>query len=92
MANLAKGSAIVTVIKDDVLTTIELDGLTPAEELVINVIINEGRRREREEIIESLMTLYNIDCCCDSASFGDHYLSHVQPDNLIDLIKSRKIG
>ena len=82
----------MTATKDDILTTIELDGLSPAEELVINILINEGRRREREEIIESLMTLYNIDCCCDSASFGDHYLSHVQPDNLIDLIKSRKIN
>ena len=76
---------------DEELTTIELEIENETQELIINVIMNEGRRREREEIIESLMTLYNIDCCCDSASFGDHYLAHVQPDNLIDLIKSRKI-
>lgn len=82
----------MSAIEDELLTTIELDNLTPAEELVINVILNEGRRREREEIIEQLMSLYDITCCCDTAAFGTHYLAHNQPDNIIDLIKRRKIG
>lgn len=47
----------------------------------------QGREDMAEEIITKLMTLYNITCCCDSATFGDHYLSHKQPDNLIDMIR-----
>jgi len=79
--------------KEDILTTIELDDLSPAEELVINIFINEGRRREREEIIETLIKeLGDVSCCCDTATFGAHYLAHIQPDNIIDLIKKRKIG
>lgn len=78
--------------EEEALTTIELDNLSPAEELVINVIINEGRRREREEIIATLIEeLNNVSCCCDTATFGTHYLAHNQPDNIIDLIKRRKI-
>lgn len=77
---------------DEELTTIELDNLTELDQLIINMFINEGRRREREEIIADLMKMYHVDCCCDTAYFGDHYLSHKQPDNIIDLIKKRKIG
>ena len=66
---------------------IELDDLTDDEAMIINIFIREGMLREQERIIAKLKTLYNIDCCCDSASFGDHYLSHQQPDNLIDFIK-----
>ena len=73
------------------LTTLELD-LTDEAELVANMFINEGRRREREEIIEYLMSTYDHGCCCDSASFGEHYLSERQPDSIIKMIKSRKIG
>lgn len=83
----------MSAIEDDVLTTIELDNLTAAEELVIDILINEGRRREREEIIAELIReLSDVSCCCDTASFGTHYLAHNQPDNIIDLIKRRKIG
>lgn len=57
----------------------------------VDAYIAEGRRREREEIIQALMGMYNVDCCCDTASFGDHYLAHKQYDNLIDLINKRKI-
>jgi hypothetical protein len=80
---------LVSSFNDDVLTTIELDNLSPSEELVINIIINEGRRREREEIIAELMKHYNESCCCDTAVFGEHYLSHRQPDNFIDMIRNR---
>ena len=73
------------------LTTIELEDLTPDQELIINIIINEGRRREREEIIASLKSRWNESCCCDEASFGDHYLAEQQPDNLIKLINEREI-
>ena len=66
---------------------IELDDLTDDETMIINIFINEGRIREQERIIAKLQTLYGITCCCDSATFGDHYLSHKQPDNLIDFIK-----
>lgn len=59
---------------------------------IINLIINEGRRREREEIIAALMGKYDESCCCDTARFGEHYLAHKQPDNLINLINQRKIG
>lgn len=76
---------------DKELVTMELD-LNDKEMFIANLFISEGRRREREEIIEQLMSLYNITCCCDSAPFGEHYLSHRQSDNIIDLIKSRKIG
>ena len=67
---------------------LELDDLTSDEAMIINIFINEGRLREQERIIAKLQTLYNITCCCDSATFGDHYLSHKQPDNLIDFIKA----
>jgi hypothetical protein len=76
---------------DEGLTTIELD-LDEEAQLIANILINEGRRREREEIVEALMRLDEAGCCCDSATFGDHYLSDKQPDNLISLINSRKIG
>lgn len=72
------------------LVTMELD-LDEDAMLIANIIINEGRRREREEIIAALMTKYDESCCCDSSSFGEHYLAHRQPDNLIDLINSREI-
>lgn len=67
--------------------TLELDNITEREAFIIDVFIREGRLREQERIIAKLNTLYNITCCCDSATFGDHYLSHKQPDNLIDFIK-----
>ena len=69
----------------------ELD-LNDKEMFIANLFISEGRRREREEIIAALMELYDIDCCCDSSSFGEHYLSDRQPDNLIKMINQRKIG
>ena len=48
----------------------------------------QGREDMREEIIHLLMKeMYNIDCCCDSASFGDHYLSNMQYDNIPDFIR-----
>jgi hypothetical protein len=72
------------------LTTLDLD-LGDDATFVANLFINEGRRREREEIVELLMTKYNELCCCDSASFGSHYLADCQPDNLIKLISERKI-
>ena len=77
---------------DEELTTIEVEPEDDLQLLVMNIFINEGRRREREEIIEYLMSLYDHGCCCDSASFGDHYLSERQPDSIIKMIKSRKIG
>ena len=66
---------------------IELEDLTDSETLIINIFINEGRLREQERIIAKLQTLYPVSCCCDTAQFGEHYLSHRQPDNLIDFIK-----
>lgn len=72
------------------LTTIDLD-LDEEAMLIATIIMNEGRRREREEIVAALMTKYDESCCCDSSSFGEHYLAHRQPDNLIDLINSREI-
>lgn len=66
--------------------TIELD-LSEDEAKIFNIILNEGRLQEQERIIALINTLYDITCCCDSDSFGNHYLSHKQPDNLIDLIK-----
>ena len=68
--------------------TLELDNITEREAFIIDIFIREGRLREQERIIAKLNTLYNITCCCDSATFGDHYLSHKQPDNLIDFIKA----
>lgn len=56
--------------------------------LLASIFIREGRMRERERIVQLLMTRYEDGCCCDSAAFGDHYLSHKQPDNLIDMILS----
>lgn len=47
----------------------------------------QGREDREAEIIAKLMTLYDISCCCDTSSFGNHYLSCKQPDNLIDFIK-----
>ena len=47
----------------------------------------QGREDREQEIIAKLMTLYDTTCCCDSATFGSHYLTHKQPDNLIDFIK-----
>lgn len=67
--------------------TLELDNLTEREMFIIDIFIREGRLREQERIIAKLNTLYDITCCCDTASFGAHYLSHKQPDNLIDFIK-----
>jgi hypothetical protein len=72
------------------LTTIELD-LDEEAQLIANILISEGRRREREEVIELLMSKYEELCCCDSASFGSHYLADCQPDNLIKLINQREI-
>ncbi len=74
-------------VMDTKYEVIELDDLSDDEAMIINIFINEGRLREQERIIAKLKTLYNIDCCCDSAKFGDHYLSHQQPDNIIDFIK-----
>ena len=76
---------------DKELVTMELD-LNDKEMFIANLFISEGRRREREEIIAALMSLENVTCCCDSSTFGNHYLSHKQSDNLIDLINQRKIG
>lgn len=76
---------------DEELVTMELD-LDDNSMFIINLIINEGRRREREEIIAALMGKYDESCCCDTARFGEHYLAHKQPDNLINLINSRKIS
>ncbi len=73
---------------DEELTVVELDA-TPEQAMIINIVINEGRRREREEIIAELMKHYNESCCCDTAVFGEHYLSHRQPDNFIDMIRNR---
>lgn len=44
----------------------------------------------KARIIEELMKRYDEACCCDSAAFGDHYLTHHQPDNIIDMIKGVK--
>lgn len=74
------------------LVTIDIEPKDELERLVINVLINEGRRREREEIISELMSLYDLDCCCDSDTFGSHYLSERQPDNLIKTISQRVIS
>jgi hypothetical protein len=77
---------------EEELTVLELD-LPEDVQLVANMFINEGRRREREDIIEMLIAeLYSATCCCDTSTFGDHYLSPKQADNIIDLIKKRKIG
>jgi hypothetical protein len=67
--------------------TLELDNLTDREMFIIDIFIREGRLREQERIIAKLNTLYDIACCCDTATFGNHYLSCKQPDNLIDFIK-----
>lgn len=75
-------------MEEEELVSLELD-LNEEATFIANLFIDEGRRREREEIIEALMTLKNVSCCCDTATFGDHYLSHWQSDNLIDLIKTR---
>ena len=67
---------------------LEFSDMTDDQVMIFNLIIREGMIREQERIIAKLNTLYNITCCCDSATFGDHYLSHKQPDNLIDFIKA----
>ena len=77
---------------DKDLVTLEIEPEDEIQELVINLFINEGRRREREEIISALMTRYDEGCCCDTSTFGDHYLADRQPDNLIKLINEREIG
>lgn len=77
-------------MRDEELVTMDLE-LDEFQEMIANIFINEGRRREREEVIEILMSRYDESCCCDSARFGDHYLSHRQPDNFIDAINSRPI-
>ena len=74
------------------LTTIEVEPQDDFQALVMNIFINEGRRREREEIIATLMEMYEVGCCCDSSSFGEHYLSEKQPDSIIKMINHRKIG
>ena len=66
-----------------------------AKESVIVTVTNSeylrGRQEREDEIINLLINkLYHIDCCCDSAYFGDHYLSHKQPDNIIDLIRKNR--
>jgi hypothetical protein len=67
-------------------TTLELD-LTEDQKIIFDIIIKEGMLQEQERIIKLLNNLYNVTCCCDSASFGEHYLAHKQPDNLIDMIR-----
>lgn len=67
--------------------TVELDNLTERETFIIDIFIREGMLREQERIIAKLNTLNDTTCCCDTATFGAHYLSHKQPDNLIDFIK-----
>ena len=66
---------------------LELEDMTDDQVMIFNLIIREGMLREQERIIAKLNTLYDITCCCDTSSFGNHYLSHQQPDNLIDFIK-----
>jgi hypothetical protein len=49
--------------------------------------LHKAQQEKVEEIVKLLKReMYDISCCCDTASFGDHYLSHMQPDNLINLI------
>ena len=74
-------------VMDNEYVTLELDNITEREAFIIDIFIREGRLREQERIIAKLNTLYDTTCCCDSATFGSHYLSHKQPDNLIDFIK-----
>ena len=76
----------VTAIQTEYVT-LDLDNLTEREAFIIEIFIREGSLREQERIIAKLNTLYDITCCCDTATFGGHYLSHKQPDNLIDFIK-----
>ena len=65
---------------------VEID-LEPEYEAILRGIVRGAKDEERTRIIQLLIkNLYNTSCCCDTASFGDHYLSHKQPDNLIDLI------
>ena len=80
------------LFSNEELTTLEIEPKDATQELVMNIFINEGRRREREEIAELLMSKYDELCCCDSASFGSHYLADCQPDNLIKLISNRPVG
>ena len=82
---LVRESAIVTVTPTEY-TTIDLD-FTSDQMLVVGLLLREGMLREQERIIAKLNTLYDITCCCDTATFGAHYLAHKQPDNLIDFIK-----
>jgi len=51
-------------------------------------VLYEIRHEEREAVIAQLMKHYSESCCCDEAAFGDHYLSHKQPDNFIDMIRN----
>lgn len=80
-----KGYVIVTATETEY-TTIGLD-LPPAAKIIADALIREGAMREQERIIEKLKTLWDVTCCCDSSSFGEHYLSHRQGDNLIKFIK-----
>lgn len=75
---------------DEEFVTMELEPENELQALLLNALINEGRMREREEIIEMLMKLENLSCCCDSATFGDHYLSERQPDSIITMIKNHR--
>lgn len=75
----------------DMTEILEIEPETDMQALVMNLFINEGRLREQEEIIELLMQMKNVTCCCDTATFGDHYLAHNQPDNIIDMIRNREI-
>jgi hypothetical protein len=58
------------------------------QEKVAQEFIDQIRFGEREAVIAQLMNHYNESCCCDEAAFGDHYLSHKQPDNFIDMIRN----
>lgn len=79
-------------MEEEELVRLELD-LDDEATFVANLFIDEGRRREREEIIATLIKeLGDVSCCCDTATFGAHYLAHNQSDNIIDLIKNRKIN
>jgi hypothetical protein len=83
---LVRGSATVTATETKY-EIIELDDLTDDQAMIVNIFIREGMLREQERIIAKLNTLSDITCCCDTSTFGNHYLSHQQPDNLIDFIK-----
>lgn len=70
---------------------LEIEPENDMQALVMNIFINEGRLREQEEIIELLKGMWNVSCCCDTDTFGNHYLASNQPDNIIDMIRNREI-